>query len=93
MLYVKVQKLLYGMLKSALLFYHQLRSDFESDEFMVNTYDPCITNKMVNYNQMMVSWHVDNFKTSHRDPWEITKMAKVGSGNLWKHQSGTRPSS
>ena len=38
-LYVELQKALYGMLKSALLFYRKLRKDLESIGFVVNPYD------------------------------------------------------
>ena len=47
-LYVKVQKALYGMLKSELLFYKKLRKDLESAGFEINQYYPCVANKMIN---------------------------------------------
>ena len=50
-LYVHVLKAIYGMLKSAFLFYKKLRKDLESIGFMVNPYDPCIANRMVNGKQ------------------------------------------
>ena len=46
-LYVKLNKALYGLLKSALLFYRKLRGDLEGMGFEVNPYDPCIANKDV----------------------------------------------
>ena len=48
MLYVRLSKALYGMLRAALLFYKRLRSDLENMSFEVNPYDPCVANKMVN---------------------------------------------
>ena len=48
MLYVRLSKTLYGMLRAALLFYKKLRSDLENMGFEVNPYDPCVANKMVN---------------------------------------------
>ena len=47
-LYVTMQKALYGMLKSALLFYKKLVGDLERADFKLNPYDPCVANKMVN---------------------------------------------
>ena len=44
--------------------------------FEVNPYDPCVTNKMVNGAQMIVTWHVDDLKISYIDGWEITKIIK-----------------
>ena len=46
MLYVRLSKSLYGMLRAALLFYKRLRSDLENMGFEVNPYDPCVANKM-----------------------------------------------
>ncbi len=65
MLYVKMQKALYGMLESALVFYKLLRKKLEDMVFMVNPYDPCVVNKGVNGNQMTVIWHVNDLNESH----------------------------
>jgi hypothetical protein len=53
-LYVKMQKALYGLLRSALLFYRKLVANLESDGFVLNPYDSCVNGK-----QMTVCWHVD----------------------------------
>ena len=60
MLYVRLSKYLYGMLRAALLFYKRLRSDLENMVFEVNPYDPCVANKMSNGHQMTIYWHVDD---------------------------------
>ena len=62
MLYVRLSKALYGMLRAALLFYKRLRSDLENMGFEVNPYDPCVANKMVNGHQMTMCWHVDDLE-------------------------------
>ena len=64
-LYVRLQKALYGLLKSALLCYKQLVSDLTSIGFTINPYDPCVANKMVNGSQLTVAWHVDDLTYSH----------------------------
>ena len=53
-LYVKMQKALYELLKSALFFYKKLVADLESDGFVLNPYDLCVANKVVNRKQMTV---------------------------------------
>jgi hypothetical protein len=75
-LYVKMQKAIYGLLRSALLFYKKLVSDLESTGFKLNPYDPCVPNKTANGTQMTVCWHVDNLKVSHVDPKEVTKFGE-----------------
>ena len=47
MLYVRLSKALYGMLRAALLFYKKLRGDLEDMGFKVNPYDPCVANKTI----------------------------------------------
>jgi hypothetical protein len=45
-LYVKLQKALYGLMRASLLFYRKLRREFEKYGLVVNPYDPCVANKM-----------------------------------------------
>ena len=60
MLYIKMHKALYGLLRSALLFYKKLVKDLEQYGAVLNPYDPCITNMMIDGHQMTVTWHVDD---------------------------------
>lgn len=39
---------MYGLLRSALLFYLKLVEDLKADGFVLNEYDPCVANKIVN---------------------------------------------
>ncbi len=71
-LYMRMQKALYGLLRSALLFYRKLVGDLESDGFELNPYDPCVANKVIDGKQMTVCWHVDDLKVSHVDPAHVT---------------------
>ena len=75
-LYVRLLKALYGLLRSALLFYKKLRGDPKKMGFEVNPYDPCVANKMINGSQMTVMWHVDDLKISHKDGKEVTNFIK-----------------
>ena len=53
-LYVQLQKALYGCIKSALLFYENIVGDLEAYGFRINPYDPCVANKMVGGKQLTV---------------------------------------
>ncbi len=66
-LYLDILMAIYGMIQSSLLFYKKLRKDLESEKFEVNPYDPCVANKIINGNQMTVSWHVNDLKVSHKE--------------------------
>eukprot|EP00804_Cyclotella_cryptica_P021176 CCRYP_001489-RA/>CCRYP_001489-RA protein AED:0.41 eAED:0.35 QI:0/-1/0/1/-1/1/1/0/615 len=73
-MFMKMQKAMYGMLRSSLLFYQKLVKDLEAFGFELNPYDPCVANKMVNGEQMTLTWHVDDLKVSHKDAFELTKF-------------------
>jgi len=53
-LYLRLQKALYGMMKSALLFYRKLVKELKEMGFGINPYDPCVANKLVDEMQMTV---------------------------------------
>jgi hypothetical protein len=46
-LYLHLQKALYGMMKSALLLYRKLVKELEEMGFEINPYDPCVANKLI----------------------------------------------
>ncbi len=73
-LYLCLQKVLYGMMKSALLFYQKLVSELRSMGFIINPYDPCVTNKIVNGNQLTLQWHIDDLMISHVNVMAINKF-------------------
>ena len=54
MLYVRLSKALYGMLRAALLFYKRPRKDLENMGFEFNPYNPCVANMTVNGTQCTV---------------------------------------
>ena len=64
---VHIQRAIYGMLMSGLLFYKKFRASIEETGYQVNPCDPCVANKMINGKQHTISWHVDDLKSSHVD--------------------------
>jgi hypothetical protein len=73
-LYVQLEKALYGMMKSALLFHHKLVADLRSIGFKLNPYDPCVANKMIDGHQMTICWHVGNLFIGHKNPAMVTHI-------------------
>ena len=65
LLYVEMEKALYGMMLSSLLFYKHFQQDLESIGFKVNPYVICVANQIVGGHQQTVTWHVDDVKVSH----------------------------
>jgi hypothetical protein len=64
-LFGKVTKAIYGTLLGARLFYDKLRSFLEPIKFVVNDYDECTFNKMIDGKQCTIQFHVDDLKISH----------------------------
>jgi hypothetical protein len=44
-----------------------VRTDLEEIGFQINTYDPCVANRIINGSRHTVTWHVDNLKSIHID--------------------------
>jgi hypothetical protein len=65
-LYIELQKALYGTLQAALLFWENL-TEFLTAElgFTINPYDSCVVKKMIDSKQCTIVWHVDDLKLSH----------------------------
>ncbi len=74
---LSLQKALYGMMKSALLFYRKLISELKEMDFEVNSYDPCVVDKMGNGSQMTIWWHVDDLMISHSSSEAIPKFLRA----------------
>ena len=50
MIYVEILKALHELIEALLLYYYCLKSDLVKDRFVVNLYNPCVTNKIGNLN-------------------------------------------
>jgi hypothetical protein len=66
-LYVELQKALYGTLSAALLFWKDLSGHLSKEGFVPNPYDSCVMNQMIKGSQCTVLWHIDDLKISHVD--------------------------
>ena len=53
-LYMKLQNDLYGLLSNALIFYFKLATDLKNNGFIINIYDLCVANKLVQGKMMTV---------------------------------------
>jgi len=76
-LYMKLLKAMYGTLTAALLWYQMFARTLVSIGFVINRYDTCVANKMINGSQFTICWYVDDLKLSHVDKREVTKMLEI----------------
>jgi hypothetical protein len=63
---VQFQNALYVTMVASLLYYRKFIKSLTDIDFVINPYDPCIANKMIEGDQMTICFHVDFCKLSHR---------------------------
>jgi hypothetical protein len=67
---------IYGTVMAGLLYYEKFTTSLESKGFMMNPYDPCVWNKIVNGKQLKLVFHVDNCKLLHIDSKVLDETIK-----------------
>ena len=61
-LYLRVLRALYGCIESALLWYDLYSTTLEKEGFVINPYDRCVANKIINGKQCTIVFYVDDNK-------------------------------
>ena len=82
-LYVRLQKALYGLMRAALLFYRKLKKELEAYGFKINPKDPWVATKWIpdkahpdSGRQMTVIWHVDDLLISCEAVFKLVKLQR-----------------
>jgi hypothetical protein len=73
-LYVRLLKAIYGCVKSALLWYEMFSETLKEIGFVINPYDPCVANCVIEGKQCTIAWYVDDMKISHVNPCVVTDI-------------------
>jgi hypothetical protein len=73
-LLVQCQNALYGTMVASLLYYRKFFKSLTDIDFVINPYDPCVANKMIEGDQMTICFHVDDCKLSHRKSKVMDRM-------------------
>ena len=92
MLYLGLLKAIYGMLQSALRSYIKLRKYLDTYGFKFNPYEPCVANNITEVEPLIVVFHVDDVKESHRDTNMVDNFEQwiefmYGDPNIGKFKS------
>mmetsp|Transcript_26079 Transcript_26079/g.37077 ORF Transcript_26079/g.37077 Transcript_26079/m.37077 type:complete len:204 (-) Transcript_26079:2068-2679(-) len=66
-LYLRLDKALYGCVQSSLLWYKLFVETLEWMGFKLNPYDTCVANATIDGKQCTIVWYVDDMKISHAD--------------------------
>jgi len=83
-MYVRLRKALYRTLQAAMLFWKDLTKSLTDWGFIVNPYDRCVANKIIDGKQCTVLWHVDDIKISHVNENIVTSVIKYLSEKYGK---------
>ena len=67
-LYLRLERALYGCIQSALLWYKLFMKHLTELGFELNRSDSCVANATINDKQCTIAWYVDDNKISHEDP-------------------------
>jgi hypothetical protein len=59
---------------ASLLYYRKFVNNLTDIDFTINPYDPCVTNKIIEGEQMTIFFHVDDFKLGHRKKKVMDRM-------------------
>jgi hypothetical protein len=73
-LLVQYQNALYGTMVASLLYYRKFVKSLMDIDFIINPYDPCVANKIIEGEQMTICFHVDACKLSHRKKTVMDRM-------------------
>ena len=76
-LYVQLDRTLYGCVQSALLCWYKLYSStLKEMGFKLNPYDLCVANATINKKQCTICWYVDDNKVSHVERAVVDSVIK-----------------
>ena len=73
-LYMEVLQAIYGCIESSLRWYELYSETLCKEGFVINPYDKCVANKIINGQQCTIIWYVDDNKISHDDPEVVTEI-------------------
>lgn len=76
-IYLRLDKALYGCGQLVLLWYRTFTDMLMKEGFMINKYDPCVTNKVINGSQCTICWNVDDTKISHKQPQVVDDIIGI----------------
>jgi hypothetical protein len=73
-LLVQCHNALYGTMVASLLYYRKFMKSLMDIDFIINPYDPCVANKIIEGEQVTICFHVDDCKLSHRKKTFMDRM-------------------
>ena len=76
-IYIQLDKALYGCVQSMLLWYELYLSTLKDMGFELNPYNLCVSNANIKGKQCILCWYMDGNKISHVDPKVVDKVIET----------------
>jgi hypothetical protein len=73
---VECLNVLHGTMVASLLYYQKFTRTLKNENFIMNPYDLCVWNKMIEGKQCTICFHVDNCKISHKSKTVVDNVIK-----------------
>ena len=73
-LIVQCLNAIYGTMVASLLYYKKFCKTLKHNNFIMNPYEPCVANRILEGKQQTICFHVDDCKLSHKDPKQNNKF-------------------
>ena len=86
-LYVVVLRAIHGILVASLLWCQKLKKYLKSIEFVLNNYNPCVSNSKVNGKHNTVRFHVDDILSTNANQKVKNKSLKWLNKNYSKFKN------
>ena len=80
-LYMRVIRAIYGCIEAALQWYKLFKSTLEGKGFILNPYDLCVANKVIEGKQCTIAWYADDCIATHASK----DVLKFLSDDMQKH--------
>ena len=75
--YLEVLQVIYGCIESSLRWYELYSETLSKEGFVINPYDKCVANKIINGKQCTIVWYVGDNKISHEDLEVVTEIIEI----------------
>ncbi len=75
-LLVKCLNAIYGTMVASPLYYPKFTRSLKNQGYVMNPYDPCVWNKMIEKKQITICFHVDDCKVLHKSARVVDEAIK-----------------
>ena len=76
-LYLEILRALHSCIEFPLRWYKLYSETLSKEGLIINQYNKCVANKIINRKQCIILWYADDNKISRKDPKVVTKVINI----------------